>query len=87
MTTVRLKPKNDIRVKVESSAGLLKSNNPVTIKNSPVGATGRLDSLGDVVASGETNGATLVYDASTDRYVVQKLDLSNVSGDLDGGTF
>ena len=43
--------------------------------------------LKDVVATGETNGAVPVYDANTDKYVVKKLDLGDVTGNLDGGTF
>jgi hypothetical protein len=43
--------------------------------------------LNDVDATGEVSGATLVYDAGNDKYIVQKLDLTNVTGNLDGGTF
>lgn len=49
--------------------------------------TGRLDQLTDVNAAGETDGATLVYDAETDQYVTEKLNLENVEGTLDGGAF
>jgi hypothetical protein len=42
--------------------------------------TTRLDSLNDVNADNESNNATLVYDSTTDTYVVKQLD-------LDGGTF
>lgn len=62
------------------------NRNPVTLK-SVVTQTTRLDNLNDVVATGEVSGAVPVYDAATDKYVVQKLDLNNVTGDLDGGTF
>ena len=49
-----------------------------------VGGINRLDHLTDVDASAEANGATLVYDSFTDKYVVKLLDFS---GDIDGGTF
>lgn len=47
----------------------------------------RLDQLTDVNASGETDGATLVYDAVTDTYVTEKLNFEDVAGNLNGGEF
>jgi len=49
--------------------------------------TGRLDQLTDVNAAGETDRATLVYDAATDTYVTEKLNFEDVDGNLDGGNF
>lgn len=44
-------------------------------------ATNRLDGLDDVVeAANVANNMTLVYDSTTDKYVVRELD-------LDGGSF
>jgi hypothetical protein len=75
-------------VVVKKSNGVINSEVPVTLKNFQVtSGTNRLDKLIDVVATSEVSGATLVYDANTDKYVVQPLDISNVTGDLDGGTF
>lgn len=56
--------------------------NPVTLKNktSLSSAVTRLDSLQDVIATSETDNATLVYDSTIDKYVVKQLD-------LDGGDF
>ena len=80
-----------IKVSSNATSGVIDSSTPVTIKNTPTltaaATAGRIDSLSDVVSTGETDGATLVYEAASDKYVVKKLDLSNVSGDLDGGTF
>lgn len=93
MTTVNVVVgrKRDIQVSANATAGSVTTNrNPVTLKNVPTitaGGSNRLDGLNDVVASGEISGAVPVYDATTDKYVVQKLDLNNVIGDLDGGTF
>jgi hypothetical protein len=90
MTNVVVARKRTIQVSANATAGIIDTTVPVTIKNNPVlssGGTTRLDKLTDVVANNETSGATLVYDASTDKYIVQKLDISNVTGDLDGGTF
>lgn len=49
--------------------------------------TGRLDQLTDVNAAGEIDGATLVYNAATDTYVTEKLNLSDIDGNLNGGEF
>jgi len=89
MTNVVVARKRNVQVSANATAGIIDTSVPVTIKNNPVISSGisRLDKLTDVVANNESNGATLVYDASTDKYIVQKLDISNVIGDLDGGTF
>jgi hypothetical protein len=48
----------------------------------------RLDQLNDVVEPDTPEeGATLVYNSSTDKYEVQKLNLADVNGTLDGGIF
>lgn len=88
MTNVVVSRKRTVHISANATAGVIDTSSPVVLKNNPVmGAASRLDRLTDVVANNEIDGATLVYDASTDTYVVQKLDLSNVTGDLDGGTF
>ena len=54
----------------------------ITLKNTLRPDPNRLDGMVDVVAdSGNTvTGSTLVYDASTDKYIVKLLD-------IDGGFF
>lgn len=79
--------KRPVQVTANATAGIVSTNkNNVTLKPGVQPPT-RLDSLGDVVASGETNGAVPVYDATTDKYIVKKLDISDVTGAIDGGTF
>ena len=65
------------------------SSNPVVLKqaNNLTATIQRLDHLQDVIANNEVQGATLVYDETNDQYVVKQLDLENVTGILDGGTF
>ena len=89
MTNVVVAKKRVINVSANGTSGVLNTSTPVTIKNNPSlgGGVSRLDQLGDVVASLEEDGATLVYDATTDRYVVKKLSFDDMQGDLDGGTF
>ena len=89
MTNVVVSRKRTVQISANATAGIIDTSTPVILKNNPVaiGASTRLDKLTDVVANNEVNGATLVYNSENDTYVVQKLDLSNVTGDLDGGTF
>ena len=90
MVNVVVSRKRTVQISANATAGIIDTTTPVVLKNSPVVVTGgvtRLDKLSDVSANNEINGATLVYNAANDTYVVQKLDLSNVTGDLDGGTF
>lgn len=88
MVNVVVGRKRTVQISTNATAGIIDTTTPVVVKNNPViGGVSRLDRLTDVVANTEINGATLVYNAIDDTYVVQKLDLSNVTGDLDGGTF
>ena len=89
MVNIRVSKKRTVRIAANATAGVIDTTTPVVIKNNPVisGGVSRLDRLTDVAANTEVNGATLVYNAANDTYVVQKLDLSNVTGDLDGGNF
>lgn len=60
----------------------------VVIKNMAATiSTGRLDGLQDVISAGEVTGAVPVYDAATDKYVIERLNLADVDGSLDGGGF
>ena len=84
--------KRDVQVSVNATAGIIDTNTPVTIKNNPtllaVGSgVDRLDHLRDVDAATEIEGSTLVYQANGDLYVVKKLDLDHITGEVDGGTF
>lgn len=88
MTNIIVSRKRTIQVSANGTGGIIDTSSPVVLKNNPfVVGTSRLDTLADVAASGETDGATLVYNAANNTYVVKKLDLSDVTGGLDGGTF
>lgn len=88
MVNVVVSKKRTVQISSNSTAGIIDTTTPVILKNNPVlGAATRLDTLSDVVANSEIDGATLVYNSTNDTYVVKKLDLSDVVGDLDGGTF
>ncbi len=82
--TIRLATSSNIRATVSSGGGQIQSTAPVTLVTS---STSRLDGLADVEEISPTDGSTLVYRSSDDKYVVQQLSLENVSGALDGGSF
>ena len=89
MVNVVVGRKRTVQISTNATAGIIDTTTPVVLKNNPSigGGVSRLDKLTDVAANTEINGATLVYNSANDTYVVQKLDLSNVTGDLDGGNF
>jgi hypothetical protein len=91
MTNVVVARKRLVRVSTEATGGIIDSTTPVILKNNTTlngsGGVDRLDHLKDVIASNEVEGATLVYDAGNDKYIVKQLDLADVTGVLDGGTF
>lgn len=92
MINVVVGKKRIININTNATAGIINTNVPVTLKQDALktaSANGltRLDQMTDVVATSESNGATLVYNSSIDKYIVEKLNLNNVEGTMDGGTF
>lgn len=71
-----------VKAKV-STTGTIQATNPVAVK----GFVGRLDLLNDVNSANEVNGAVPVYDATTDTYVVKRLEGTDIDLNVDGGTF
>lgn len=68
---------------VKVNNGYLQTSTPITLKNTiQADANRRLDQMLDVTADNANTpvNSTLVYDPTTDKYVVKLLD-------LDGGTF
>ena len=87
MVTATVKKRSPTIGVILNNTGTIQSTTPVTIQTNLSSSANRLDALADVVEQSPQNGDTLVYDSSTDRYVVSRMNLENVAGDLDGGTF
>lgn len=88
MTNVVVARPRRVRITANATAGVIETIVPVTLKNAPItSGSNRLDKLYDVDPTGETAGAVPVYDTISDKYIVKKLDLADVVGDLDGGIF
>lgn len=81
VNVVVTRPKT-INVTANTVGNIIQPAAPITLKNDTTVTSGgtRLDKLQDVDASTETENATLVYDSTTDKYVVKQLD-------VDGGNF
>ena len=77
-------------VVTKKTNGIVGTTSAVTLKPTPTitsGGATTLESLTDVVSDNETTGDTLVYNSDTRKWVAKKLDISEISGSLDGGTF
>lgn len=85
VTVTKVNTRSAASIKVVSVDGSIKPSTSaqavtVTSASGVSTAASRLDALQDVVEQTPTNGSTLVYDVTTDKYIVKQLD-------LDGGTF
>jgi len=88
MVNIVVSSKKAIRVTANTTGEVIQSSTPVTLKNTTKISAGRLDQLADVSEPATPeDGSTLVYNASTDTYEVKKVNLGEVEGDLNGGTF
>jgi len=90
VTNVIVSKKRNVKISTNATAGIIDTTVPVTLKAIPTiisGGATTLESLTDVVSTNETTGDTLVYNSTTKQWVAQKLDITNVTGSLDGGTF
>jgi hypothetical protein len=77
-----------LNAKVKNTSGVL---NPVavTLKNQ-IQDIRSIEDIADVSEINVTDGATLVYNAATDKYEVKILDTGDINTEnlnLDGGTF
>ena len=80
-----------VKVRVQTDdTGQLINTRPIAVQSLPIVTEttgGRLDLLGDVDASGEVEGGVPRYDAQTDEYKVEKLEISDLVGPVDGGEY
>lgn len=70
----------------QKESGLLTTRPSVTIKNQ-ISEFTSIEQIPDVDEVNVTDGATLQYNATTDKYEIKPLDLTALGVDLDGGTF
>lgn len=67
---------------------IVSNNKTVRVSQSKRQSDIRLDQLTDVLEGfNPQSGATLVYNPENDKYEIDRLTISDIDGDLDGGTF
>jgi hypothetical protein len=80
-------PETKVVVKVNTSQGQI-SPKALTVKNQlREYQINSIQDLPDVDETSVDSGSTLVYNANTSKYEVKPLDISNVTGIIDGGEF
>lgn len=72
-------------VTVAKAGGALTSAAPAVKLKNQISEIRSIEDIADVVRTNPINGATLVYNASLDKYEVKPIDLGATG--LDGGTF
>ena len=73
-------------VKVNSIGGTLTPYAPITLKNQAIEITS-IENIPDVDEINVTDGATLIFNSTTNKYEIKPLNFSDLSGDIDGGSF
>lgn len=71
--------------RVTTSGDSLAASKPVTLKNQ-INEIRSIEDFGDVEEVNVVTGATLVYNATNDKYEVRPLEIEDL-GNIDGGTF
>lgn len=77
-------------VKVTTNNGRLSTKTPITVKSQLSSGASTLDSIQnilDVEPVDVTNGATIVYNASNNKFEIKHLDADNITGEFDLGEF
>lgn len=73
-------------VKVTNDGGHLNAHKPVTLKNT-INEIDSITDINDVEEPELVDGATLVYNANTQKFEVRILELGEADADIDGGTY
>ena len=73
-------------VKVNNIGGTLTPYAPITLKNQAIEITS-IENIPDVDEINVTDGATLIFNSTTNKYEIKPLNFSDLSGDIDGGSF
>lgn len=89
MVNVVVSKRKNVRVTANTTGGVIETSPPVTLKNLATLNNGvnTIDELTDVNLTQRNDGSTLIYDQTTDKYVVKHMEFVDITGDLDGGVF
>lgn len=81
----RIVQNSQMVARVTATGDSLSAAKPVTLKNQ-IQEIRSIEDFGDVDEVNVVDGATLVYNSSSDKYEVRPLDIEDL-GAIDGGTF
>jgi hypothetical protein len=81
----RIVQNTNMVARVTTSGDSLAASKPVTLKNQ-ISEIRSIEDFGDVNEVNVVTGATLVYNATNDKYEVRPLEIEDL-GSIDGGTF
>jgi hypothetical protein len=81
----RIVQNTNMVARVTTSGDSLAASKPVTLKNQ-ISEIRSIEDFGDVNEVNVVTGATLVYNATNDKYEVRPLEIEEL-GSIDGGTF
>ena len=81
----RITQNSNMVARVTTSGDSLAASKPVTLKNQ-INEIRSIEDFGDVNSVNVVTGATLVYNATNDKYEVRPLEYEDL-GNIDGGTF
>ena len=90
MSTGFLQSETKVIATVSVENGSLQNRTPITIKNQVREyQLNSIEDLPDVVQPTTIipDGSTLVYNFQHDNYEVKQIDITEITGDIDGGTF
>ena len=81
----RITQNSNMIARVTTSGDSLAASKPVTLKNQ-INEIRSIEDFGDVSEVNVINGATLIYNATNDKYEVRPLEIEDL-GNIDGGSF
>ena len=81
----RIVQNTNMVARVTTSGDSLAASKPVTLKNQ-INEIRSIEDFGDVSEVNVVNGATLIYNATNDKYEVRPLEIEDL-GNIDGGSF
>lgn len=81
----RITQNTQMVARVTTTGDKLSTSTPVTLKNQ-IQEIRSIEDFGDVEEINVVDGATLIYNAETDKYEVRPIQIEDLGG-IDGGTF
>ena len=81
----RITQNSNMVARVTTSGDSLAASKPVTLKNQ-INEIRSIEDFGDVEEVNVVDGATLIYNATNDKYEVRPLEIEDL-GAIDGGSF